>query len=76
MSSGSKAWRGGGSVGATGTGENARTYRASAADRELEKIDEAFATSMENLRLQKIAAQRWIRRQHIRMEVWRATFNP
>lgn len=60
---------GAGIVGSARGRHNAAEYWARATERELEKLEEAFAAVGRHVRVQKVAAQRWIRRQRIRMEV-------
>lgn len=58
---------GGGHTGATD--KNKAGYWAREAEQELERLDEAFVSVSDQVRAQKEAAQKWIRRQRIRMEV-------
>lgn len=51
-------------------GRSKAGYWARGAEQELERLDEAFMSVGEQVRAQKEAAQKWIRRQRIRMEVW------
>lgn len=53
-----------------GTGRSkAGWYWARGAEQELERLEEAFLSVGDQVRAQKEAAQKWIRRQSIRMEV-------
>lgn len=49
--------------------QNGGGYRGRVAERELDRLEESFYSMMEHVKAQKLAAQKWIRRQHIRMEV-------
>lgn len=53
----------------TGMGKSKTGYWARGAEQELERLDEAFLSVGDQVRAQKEAAQKWIRRQRIRMEV-------
>lgn len=56
-----------GSRGGMGIGK--AEYWARGAEQELERLDEAFLSVGDHVNTQKEAAQKWIRRQRIRMEV-------
>lgn len=61
--------RTGGGLGRSGGGSVARRSSRYWAEKELERLDEAFLSVAGQVKEQKQAAQRWIRRQKIRMEV-------
>lgn len=52
-----------------GIGRNKAGYLARGVEQELERLDEAFMSVGDQVRAQKEAAQKWIRRQRLRMEV-------
>lgn len=61
--------RAGAGLGGSGGGPVARRSSRYWAEKELERLDEAFQSVAGQAKEQKQAAQRWIRRQEIRMEV-------